>query len=151
MIADFLGWVQAFFGNLLAVSLDYLGELLGWLFDGLIQLLKALFSPILIVIALIFYFLYKLAELVVMLFMVLLGIGKLLYAFIQGIIATFAGFVWTPTTPDHGSWSYAFGQAFASLSDYQMDKVAYVLMFGIWIFTAFAAIRLLSGGGRGGD
>lgn len=151
MIADFLGWVQAFFGNLLAVSLDYLGELLGWIFDGLIQLLKALFYPVLVVVALILYFFYKLAELVVKIFSVLLALGKLLYAFVQGIIATIAGFVWTPTTPTHGSWSFAFFQAFETMEDYyQLDKIAYVLLFAIWIITAFAAIRIITGGRGGG-
>lgn len=131
------------------VVLDGIGRLYGWLLDGLVSILKAIFTPILILISIIFYFVYKIGDIFVMIFQVLLGIGKLLYSLIQGLVVTFAGFSWTPTTPDHGSWSHPINQAFSVLEDfYQLDTVAYVVLFLIWIMTAYTAIRMITG--RGG-
>lgn len=140
--------IYDFFQNLIQAVLRWLGNALGWLLDKIIAFLKVLFKPFLILIAIIFYFLYKIAVLVITLFKVILGIGKLLYAFVKGLIVTLAGFTWTPTSPDHGSWSFYMGQVFDSLQGYQLDKVAYVLLFIIWITTAYVAIRILAG--RGG-
>lgn len=144
MIGNVLGWIGDFFKNAFSVILDFLGDLFGWLFQGLINVLKAIFKPILIVVAILFYFLYKLGVLVVTLFQVLLAIGKLLYSFVMGLFKTLAGLVWTPTTPDHGSWSQPIGEVFRGLEQYQMDKVAYVLLFIIWILTAVGAISILT-------
>lgn len=151
MIAKVLGWIGSFFTNMFSIIMNFLANMFGALFNGLIAVLKALFKPILILVALIFYVIYKLGELVVTLFAVLLAIGKLIYSFVMGLFKTLAGFTWTPTTPDHGSWSSAIGEVFAGLEPYQLDKLAYVCLFVIWIWTAYAAIRILSRQGGGGD
>ena len=134
--------------NLVQAVLRWLGNALGWLLDKIISFLKTLFKPFLIVIAILFYFLYKVGELVITLFAVILGIGKLLYSLIQGLIVTLAGFTWTPSSPDHGSWSFIIGEVFDALDCYQLDTIAYVIMFVIWITTAYTAIRIISS--RGG-
>lgn len=144
MIGNILGWIGDFFQNALAVVLKFIKDLFGWLFQGLINVLKAIFKPILILVAIIFYFLYKLGVLVVTLFQVLLAVGKLLYSFVMGLFKTLAGLVWIPATPDHGSWSQPIGEVFNALDVYQLNKVAYVLLFVIWILTAVGAIRILS-------
>lgn len=144
MIGDVLGWIADFFKRSFGVILDFLGDLFQKLFQGLINVLKAIFAPILIVVAILFYFIYKLGVLVITLFQVLLAIGKLLYSFVMGLFKTLAGLVWTPTQPNHGSWSQPIGEVFAGLELYQMDKVAYVLLFVIWIMTAYGAISILS-------
>lgn len=144
MIANILNWFSGFFQNTFSVILKFLGDLFGYLFQGLINVLKAIFKPILILVAVIFYFIYKLGVLVITLFSVLLGIGKLLYSFVSGLFRTLAGLTWTPTTPQHGSWSQPIRNVFDALSLYQLDKIAYVLLFAIWIMTAVAAIRILA-------
>lgn len=152
MIAGVLNWIGNFFQNLFSGGLSFIANLFGYLFQGLIDFLKLLFRPVLIVIALLFYFIYKLGELIVMLFMVLLSIGKLLYSFVMGLFRTLAGFVWTPTSPNHGQWSSPIREVFTGLEPFQLDKIAYVMIFAIWIMTAWAAIRILSGrGGSSGD
>lgn len=149
MIGRVLGWIGDTFTNLFSILLNFMANLFGSLFNGLIAVLKAIFKPILILIALIFYFIYKLGVVVVTLFAVLLAIGKLLYSFVMGLFNTLTGFVWTPAAPDHGSWSDSIAQVFIALEPYQLDKLAYVLLFVIWIFTAFAAIKILSRQGGG--
>lgn len=151
MIGQFLGWIGSFFQNLTSTVLGFLSNLFGELFNGLIAVLKAIFKPILILVAIIFYFVYKLGELIYTLFMVLLAVGKLLYSFVMGLFKTLAGLVWTPSTPQHGSWSSSIGEVFAALEPYQLDKIAYVMMFAIWITTAYVAIQTLSRWGGGGD
>lgn len=150
MIANVLNWIGSFFKNLFSVVLNFLSNLLGGLFQGLINVLKFIFKPILALLAIIFYFIYKLAELVIALIMVLVAIGKLLYSFIIGLFNTIASFSYTPqAAPDHGSWSSTINQAFAALEHYQLDKIAYVISFAIWMATAFGVIKILSA--RGGD
>lgn len=149
MVGQVLGAVYTFFKNLLNAALKFLGDLLGHLFNGLIAVLKAIFKPILILIALVAYFIFKLGELVVTLLSVLLAIGKLIYSFIMGLFKTLAGLSWTPTTPSHGSWSAPIGEVFDALSLFQLDKIAYLMTFVIWVLTAIGAIRILTT--RGGD
>lgn len=144
MIANILGWISGFFQNLFSVVLGFLRDLFGYLFQALITVLKAIFKPILIVVAIIFYFLYKVGVLIVELFQFLLAIGKLLYQFVSGLFRTLAGLTWTPAVPHHGSWSHPIAQVFDALEVYQLDKLAYVLLFAIWIMTAVAAIRIIS-------
>lgn len=148
MIGNILGWISNFFQNALSVALSFLSNLFGALFNGLIAVLKAIFKPILILVALIFYFVYKLGLLVITLFAVLLAIGKMLYMFVMGLFNTLVGITWAVETPDHGSWSAQIGEVFVALQPYQLDKIAYVMMFAIWIMTAVAAIKILTRGGN---
>jgi phage-related protein len=147
MIASILNWISQFFQNLFTVSLNFIKDLFSSLFNGLIEALKAIFMPVLVLIAFIFYFIYKLGELLIVLFQVLLSVGKLIYSFVMGLFKTLAGFVWTPMTPSHGSWSEPIREVFAALEPYQLNKIAYVLMFVIWIFTAVGVVKILSGRG----
>lgn len=149
MVGRILGAVYTFFKNLLTAALDFIGDLLGHLFNALIAVLKAIFQPILILIALIAYFIFKLGELVVTLLSVLLSIGKLIYSFVMGLFKTLGGLSWTPTTPSHGSWSAPIGEVFEALALFQLDKIAYLMLFVIWVTTAIGAIRILSA--RGGE
>lgn len=148
MVGNFLGAMWDFAQNIFAVGIGFIGSLFGSLFNGLITVLKLLFQPVLILVAVIFYFLSKLAELFLLLIMVLLSIGKLLFSFVQGLSKTLAGFVWTPAAPDHGSWTSAIGEVFIALEPFQLDTVAYIMLFIIWIMTAVAAVRILSSRGE---
>lgn len=151
MVAQILRAVWEFTQNLYTVVLSFLRDLFGYLFNGLIAVLKAIFNPILILVALVFYFVYKLGILLVTLIKVLLAIGKLIYSFVMGIFKTLAGFVWMPFTPSHGSWSAPIGEVFAALEPYQLNKIAYLLLFAIWMLTGYGAIKILSARGGGDD
>lgn len=144
MVGNILNSIYTFFQNLFNVVLSFLSTMFSNLFQGLINVLKTIFKPILILVALIFYFIYKLGELLVTLFLVFLAIGKLLYSFVMGLFRTLAGFVWTPTTPQHGTWSASIGEVFTALEPFQLNKLAYLMLFAIWIMTAIAAIKILS-------
>ncbi|WP_127490224.1 hypothetical protein [Paenibacillus ehimensis] len=150
MISDFLNWIGSFFQNLFKTLFGWIADLFGYLFQKLFDFLKFLLNPVLIVIALIFYFLYKLAALVLLLLQVLLAIGKLFVSMIKGLFMTLAGFSYTPTVRSDGQWSSIFSNLNRGLGDYQLDNLAYVLLFIIWFGTAFAAIRILSSM-KGGD
>lgn len=147
MIANILNWISGFFQNLLSVVLKFFSSLFGFLINSIFNFLKLLFKPILILIALIFYVIYKIGELIVSLVMVIVGIGKLLYSFLIGIFSTLGSLSWNDTTPQHGSWTITFNQVFDSLELFQLDKIAYVVSFIIWISTAFAVIKILSAEG----
>lgn len=147
MVGSILNSFWEFSQNLFSPIISFLSTLLGHLFNGLISVIKFIFQPILILAAILFYFISKLAELFLLLIMVLLSLGKLLYSLVQGLVKTLAGFVWTPVTPDHGSWSGAISEVFIALEPYQLDKVAYIIMFVIWVMTAVAAIRMITSRG----
>lgn len=150
MLTKIFGPVFEFAKNLIAGLIRYLTQAFTWLLEKLFAFLKILLMPFLILIALVFYFVFKVGELLVTLLKVLLGIGKVFYSLVQGLFKTLAGFTFTTTTPpDHGSWSGAMAQAFDGLGAYQLDKLAYVLLFITWIMTAYAAIKILSS--RGAD
>lgn len=134
--------------NLISALLGWLGSFFSMLFQGLFELLKLIFKPVFILIAIVFYFIFKLAELVYTLLLVLVSIGKIFYALVMGLLNTLTGFVFNPPAqPNHGSWTPIFKNVFDGLEFYQMDKIAYVLMFLVWITTAYAAIKILSSKG----
>lgn len=151
MIGRFLKWIGDFFTNLFKVTFGWLADLFGYLFQKLIDFLKLLFKPFLILIAVIFYFIFKLGVLVVSLLKVIFGIAKIFVALLKGILATLVGLSWTPTTPSHGQWSSIFANLSNGMGSYQLDNVAYVLMFLIWFGTAFAAIKIITSMSAGGD
>lgn len=151
MIAQLLKHITDFFQNLFSVVLDFISNLFGYLFQKLFDLLKLLFNPIFILIAMIFYFIEKIATLVVLLFKVLLGIGMIFVSLVQGIFTTLAGFSYTPTARDDGQWSSIFGHISEGLGFFQLDNLAYVLMFLVWFTTAFYAVRILSSMSSGDD
>lgn len=143
MIANILNWFSGFLQNLGSVITNAFGVL----FQGIINVLKFIFKPIFALVAIIFYLIYKIAELVVMLIKVLVAIGKLLYSFVIGLFNTIGSLSWSGSSADHGSWSGAFAEVFQALETYQLNKIAYVISFFIWVTTAFAVIKILSNRG----
>lgn len=150
MVAAILGAVGEFIQRIWSVVLDWLSTLFTRVFEALVTVLRILFRPFLIAIAILFYFLYKVSELFYLLFQVLVSVGKLVYAFVQGLVRTLAGLTWTPVEPAHGSWTPAIRGVMDGLAYYQLDKLAYVLAFVVWIMTAVGAVRILARGGGGG-
>jgi hypothetical protein len=151
MIGNFLSYISGFFQNLISVVLGFLGDFFSYLFQKLMDLLKLLFTPIFIVIAMIFYFIGKLATLVFLLLKIILGIGKVFVSLVTGIVTTLAGFTYTNATRNDGTWTGLFSHISDGFNYFQLDNVAYVLMFLVWFGTAFAAVRIISSMGSGGD
>lgn len=151
MLSRIFSQVYDFGMNMLSAALSWISNFFMMLFTGLFDLLKIIFQPIFIVISMIFYFIFKLSHLIFMLLVALLEIGKLFYALVKGLLNTITGFVFTPSTPDHGSWTPIFQNVFDGLNYYQLDKVAYILMFLVWIITAVVAIRTISAPKGGGE
>jgi hypothetical protein len=151
MIGSFLSYISGFFQNLISVVLRFLGDLFGYLFQNLFDLIKLIFNPIFIVIAIIFYFIAKLATLIFLLLKIILGIGKVFVSLVTGIVTTLSGFTYTNATRDDGTWTNLFSHVSDGFSYFQLDNVAYVLMFLVWFGTAFAAVRIISSMGSGGD
>ena len=69
--------IYDFFKNILGALIRYLTQAFTWLLEKLFAFLKVLLMPFLILMAIIFYFVFKLGQLVVTLLSVLLAIGKL--------------------------------------------------------------------------
>lgn len=144
MIAQFLGWIGDFFTRIINSSLNFISNLFGYLFQKLFDLLKILLSPLLIVIEIIFYFFYKLAELVITLFALLLGIGKLFFSLVKGIFLTLTGFSYTPSTQSNGQWTSIFNNVTDGLQYFQFSIISYILIFLIWFSCGFAAIKIIA-------
>jgi hypothetical protein len=144
MIGQFLNWIGAFFTRIFNSTIRFLSDLFGYLFQKLIDFLSMLFKPLFILVAILFYFIYKLGELVITLLLLLLGVGKLFFALVKGIFLTLTGFTFTASTRDDGQWTSIFANVVDGLGSYQLETLSYVLVFLIWFATAFAAIRIFS-------
>lgn len=152
IFGDLFRKLYDFFINLFSVLISWLGSFLNQLFQLLINFLKLLFKPIFILIAFIFYFIYKLGYVLILLFQVFLGIGKVLFSLVGGLFKTLAGFTYHPAPPGQtGSWSSLFSNiAQHGLSFFQLDIIAYLLMFIIWFGTGFMALKIISNLRAGG-
>lgn len=126
-----------------------LGDLGGWILDGIWMLFKPLFD----LLAAIFYFLYMLGVVLVKVLEVVLNVGKLLVGVLTGLFKTIVGLSYTGTPAAlPGSYNSAFSKIMPHINSLQLDKVAYVLIFGIWLTAGFMAVKIIGGmRGGGGD
>jgi hypothetical protein len=140
-----LSKIYDFFVSLFGTLIHWIGSFFSAIFSGLIDFLKMLFKPFLIIIAFVFYFIYELGVTIVLLFKFLLGIAQTIFALIGGIFKTLAGFTFSADTSNvAGSWSSIFGNLSDGMGVFQLDNIAYLLLFLIWFGTAFAAIKILA-------
>lgn len=145
MIFRFLNWIAQFFERLFQRSFEFFSKLLGGIFQTLFNFLKKLLQPIFVLIAVILYVIYKIGEVFVYLVKLFLAIGKMLIMFVKGIVATLAGFTYTPKTPSNGKWTPIFKHVVNDgLHFMQLDAVAYILLFSIFFGTAMAVIKIIS-------
>lgn len=122
---------------------EWLGDLLSNLFQALIDVLAAFFKVIYDVIYCVLYLIYKIGVLIVKLFQIFWELAKLLVAFINGLVKTVASLFYTPTTSAGHGYSAPMGKVMRNLDVLQLDVVAVILMFLIWIFTAFGVIKII--------
>lgn len=119
---------------------------LEWLLDGLYSLL----SPIFDFLSAIFYFIYFIGLILFKIVVIVLTIVKLLIGLMSGLFKTIFGLA--PSNDIAvipSSYMDVFGKLQPIFNTLQLDKVAYLLSVGIWLFTAFVAVRII-GGMRGG-
>ncbi|MEH7126021.1 hypothetical protein V7127_22680 [Bacillus sp. JJ1773] len=142
------------FGKLFKVIWDgikWVGNLLKNLFQGLVDIIIGFFEILYALIDGILYFLYKVGVLAVKLFMLLFETAKLIWALIVGFAKTLASLTYAPRGSSGTGYSEMLGKLFKNLSVLQIDVIAYILLFVLWIFTAVGAIKLLSSIRVGGE
>jgi hypothetical protein len=152
--AGFLGILGDAFGKMFGVVWDvikWIGQLIKDLFQGLIDLIVGFFEVIYALIDGILYFLFKCGVLIVKLFILLFETAKLIWSLVVGFTKTLASLSYTPRGSSGTGYSATIGRLFDSLSVLQIDSIAYVLLFILWMFTAVGAIKLLSSIRVGGE
>ncbi|MED4600089.1 hypothetical protein P9314_05115 [Paenibacillus validus] len=126
-IADGFGYL---FGLLNSLGL--------WILNGIGKLLQ----PILDFLGAIFYFFYILGLVLVKVIMLVVGVGRLLLGLIVGFFKTITGFGYTgQATILPPSYTDAFNNLKPVFAMLQLDKLAYIFIFAIWIYTAWAAMQ----------
>ncbi|WP_336791153.1 hypothetical protein [Paenibacillus sp. MMO-177] len=121
-----------------------------WVMNGLYRL----FQPVFEFIGAIFYFVYKLGVILYKVLEIVLAIGRMLIGLSTGLFKTILGLSYNPATasPIPESYSSVIAKLQPALETLQFNKVAYVLMFVIWITTAIFAMRIIGGfRGAGGE
>ena len=121
----------------------WLGDLLSRLFQALINVLVNFFSVIYELIKGLLYLLYMIGVLAAKLFMLLLKLGQLAYSFTVGFIRTLGSLFYSPGGSAGHGYSETMGKVSQLLKFMQVDVLAYILLFVIWVFTALAVFKIL--------
>lgn len=134
----------------IADGFGYLFGLLGDLGLFILSGLEKLFKPVLDFLGAIFYFLFKLGLVLVKVISLVISLAKLLIGLGIGLFKTIAGlsFSGTPTVLP-ASYQGVFAHLQPVFAQLQLDKLAYIFIFAIWIGTVYTAIKII-GGMRGG-
>lgn len=133
-------------GNAFFTAIKWLGEQIGRFFQFLFDLLISFFTVIYDLIAGLLYLLYKIGVLAVRFFQVILEAGKLLWSFVVGMSKTMVQLVYNPIG---ASPNNAYGKDIGMVMTHannalQLNSVAYILLFVIWIGTGIAVINMIS-------
>lgn len=115
------------------------------------NVLQQVFAPVFAIINAFFYFVQQLFTLVSLLFDLLVQVFHVLFAFAGGLVATLSGMTYnnsSPVLPSDVSGVFAHFQTVFGLL--QLNNIAYVLHFAIWIFTAYIVVKMLGNFGMGG-
>lgn len=147
--------IKNFFAKLFDViwsAIKWLGELIAKLFKALLDLLLSFFKFIYQLVEAFLYFLYNVGLIAVKLFQIFFELGKLIISFFVGLGRTLQSLVYTPTSSGGHGYSETIGKVFnAAAGPLQLNVIAYILLFGIWLFTAIQVIKLLSSIRVGGE
>lgn len=149
-----MGIIGDAFGKLFKVIWDgikWLGNQIWSFFQTLIEIIVNFIEVIFALITGFLYFLYKIGVLAVKLFQLLFETAKILWSLVVGFGRTLASLSYTPRGSSGTGYSEILGKLFSNLSVLQIDSIAYILLFVIWMFTAVGAIRLVSSIRVGGD
>lgn len=121
----------------------WLGQLLQRLFQALIDVLVSFFMVIYDLIRGLMYLIYMIGVLAVKLFIVLFELAKLLWAFVQGLARTIGSIFYNPVPSSGHGYSEMMGRVVGAMDVLQLDVVAYILLFLIWIATAFGVMSII--------
>lgn len=142
------------FGKLFGVIwnvIKWIGNLIRNLFQGFIDVIIDFFEVMYALVDGLLYFIFKIAILAVKLFQIFFEIAKLIWALITGLSNTLVSLSYTPQTSSQTGYSEILGTLFSNLSYLQIDVIAYILLFIMWMTTAVSAIKLLSSIRVGGE
>lgn len=154
MLLSIGGFLKDAFQSLFDMLFDlfrWLGELLARLFQALIDVLVSFFMVIYELIKGLLYLLYMIGVCAAKLFLILWEVAKLVWAFVVGLTTTFQSIFFNPGTASGHGYSSMMGRVASSLNVLQLDVVAYILLFGIWLFGAFGVIRIFGSLRGAGD
>jgi hypothetical protein len=144
MIREWASGLYTFLGNAFGTLFSYLGSLLGGLFEGLKELLVALFTPVMQLIAAIFYFLYKLGVLLVLVIEILFRFVFFFVYVMKGLFVTLIGLSYSGKTavlPPR--YQEVFTNIQPALDFIQMDKIAVLCLWAVWVFIGVALIKIV--------
>ncbi len=151
MLSKFAQYFWGFLSNLWNGAMQFLGSLVQNLLNGIGSLLQALFKPIFDLITAIFYFIQQLVTMVELLFQLLVSVFHVLFSFIEGLLTTMLQLSYNNSSPVMpGDLRNDFTQMQPVFGLLQLDNLAYVLHFAVWLITAFAVVRMLGNFGSGG-
>lgn len=139
-IGEALNRLFAFLGDFA----NFIAQLLTKLFNMLISVLLAFFQVIYDVIRCVLYLIYMIGVLAVKLFLVLFELGKLLVSFVVGLFRTAGSLFYTSRGSGGHGYSSTIGKIFSKLDALQLDVVAYILLFLIWLFIGLTTVKILS-------
>lgn len=151
-----MGIIGDAFGKLFSVLwmiITWLGRQIGKFFQSLFDLLIGFFKVIYDLIAGLLYLLFKIGQLAVKLFQVLLEAMQLLWSFIVGLIKTMGQLVYNPIShsPNNAYGSMIGNVMTQANGALQLSSIAYILLFVIWISAAISAVKIISSIRVGGD
>lgn len=150
-IGNFLSDVFQDLFHFLYKCFAWLGQLLTKLFQALIDVLVSFFMVIYELIKGLLYLLYMIGVCVAKLFVILLEVAQVLWAFVVGVTKTFQSIAFTPGPSAEHGYSSMMGKVASNLGVFQLDVLAYILLFIIWIFGAFGVIRIFTSLRGAGD
>lgn len=136
--------IRNFFNSLFS----YLGDLFQWVLDGLTAIVK----PIIDVFIGIGYFIYKIGVVLVEVLSTVGAVAKLGLGLVTGIFKTITGLSYQGNGPGvPSSIASAVDNLQPIFSALQFNKIGFVLIFSIWVFTAFAAVKIIQSFNVAGD
>lgn len=147
-IRDFFQWL----GGLIWDAVSWLAGFIRDAFQWLVDILIGFFAVIYAVIDGLFYLLFKIGQLAVELFLLFFTLGKVIVAFFVGFARTLGSLWYTPRSSGGHGYSEMIGRIMGAAAEpLQLNVIAYILLFLIWVSTAVLAIRWLSSIRVGGD
>lgn len=150
-----MGIIGEAFGKLFGViwrAIVWLGSLLGKAFQGIVDLLTNFFEVIFALISGLLYLLFKIGVLAVKFFVMIFETAKILWSLVMGLTQTLKSLTYTPHSSSGNGYSEMVGKLFNYTSSYlQIDSIAYILLFVLWVGTAVTCIKLVSSLNVGGD
>lgn len=144
MIREWAAGLYSFLGDAFGSLFSFLGSLFSGLFEGLKELLVTLFAPVLQLIAAIFYFLYKLGLLLVSVIEILFRFVFFFVYVMKGLLATLIGLSYSGKTAVlPARYQEVIDNVQPALQMAQMDKIAVLCLWAVWVFIAIALIKVV--------